>query len=78
MVLRGHMAGQTVVLEEPSGLSDGTQVEVTLSAISGRKPVIDASHTLYEQLKDVIGIAKGLPSDLAENHEYYLHGTPKK
>jgi hypothetical protein len=26
----------------------------------------------------VIGIAKGLPADLAENHDHYLHGRPKK
>jgi hypothetical protein len=29
-------------------------------------------------LKDVIGKAAGLPKDLAENHDHYLHGQPKK
>ncbi len=34
--------------------------------------------TLYDTMKEFIGIAKGLPSDLAENHNHYLHGHPKK
>ena len=34
--------------------------------------------TLYERLKDIIGSAKGLPPDLARNHDHYLHGQPKR
>jgi hypothetical protein len=34
--------------------------------------------TLYERLKCVIGKAKGLPPDLALNHDHYLHGQPKR
>ena len=34
--------------------------------------------TLYERLKPVIGIAKGLPPDLARNHDHYLYGGPKR
>ena len=34
--------------------------------------------TLYERYKNVAGIAKGLPPDLAEQHDHYIHGTPKK
>jgi hypothetical protein len=34
--------------------------------------------TLYERVKDFIGIADGLPSDMAENHDHYIHGRPKK
>lgn len=78
MVLRGHVEGQTVVLEEPSGLPDGTPVQVEVLANSEPKPVTDASQTLYEQLRGIIGLVSDLPSDLAENHDFYLHGTPKK
>jgi hypothetical protein len=34
--------------------------------------------TLAERLKSVIGQAKGLPSDMAQQHDHYLHGTPKR
>jgi hypothetical protein len=34
--------------------------------------------TLYERYKDFIGIADGLPPDMAENHDHYLYGRPKK
>jgi hypothetical protein len=33
---------------------------------------------LGEKLMQYAGKAKGLPSDLARNHDHYLHGTPKK
>jgi antitoxin (DNA-binding transcriptional repressor) of toxin-antitoxin stability system len=29
-------------------------------------------------LKDFIGKAEGLPSDMARNHDHYLHGAAKK
>ena len=34
--------------------------------------------SLADRLRTVIGKAKGLPSDLAENHDHYLHGLPKR
>jgi len=34
--------------------------------------------SLYDRLKPIIGAAKGLPSDLARNHDHYLYGTPKR
>ena len=38
----------------------------------------EATLTLAERLKSVIGTAKGLPPDLAEQHDHYIHGTPKR
>ena len=35
-------------------------------------------YVIYERLKDFVGIADDLPEDLAENHDHYLHGRPKK
>ena len=34
--------------------------------------------TLAERLKPVIGAVRGLPPDLAEQHDHYLHGQPKR
>ncbi len=73
MTVRGHILNGTVVLDEPVKLPDGTSVEVDVRALSNG----DESPTLYERLADVIGIAPGLPADMAENHDHYIHGTPK-
>ena len=72
MTVRGHIRDGAVVLDEPVKLPDGTSVEVDVRALlSG-----DEGPTLYERLRDVIGIAPGLPTDMAENHDHYIHGTP--
>lgn len=36
------------------------------------------SRTLAERLGDLIGSVPELPSDMAENHDHYLHGAPKQ
>jgi hypothetical protein len=75
MTLRGHVKNGAVVLDEPVGLPDGTDVEVEV------RPVGEAGGggpSLYERLQDVVGSAEGLPEDMAANHDYYIHGTPKR
>ena len=37
-----------------------------------------AASELGEMLLSFAGKAKGLPGDVAENHDHYLYGTPKK
>ncbi len=34
--------------------------------------------TLSERLASVVGRAEGLPTDLADQHDHYLHGQPKR
>lgn len=77
MTYRGRVKGGVVVLDAPASLPDGAEVEVTLrggeaAAAEGELP------TLYERYKSFIGIAEGLPSDLAAQHDHYLYGTPKR
>ena len=43
-----------------------------------QKPAKDSDPTLAERLSSFIGVAKNLPPDLAENHDHYLYGTPKR
>jgi hypothetical protein len=78
MTLRGHIKGGTVVLDEPTNLPDGTAVEVRAVEHAPPSDPPEAGPTLYERLADVIGIAEGLPEDMAENHDQYIHGTPKR
>ena len=37
-----------------------------------------SSKSWGEALQEVAGTAEGLPSDLASNHDHYLHGTPRR
>jgi hypothetical protein len=37
-----------------------------------------AVQDLSRRLLSIAGIAKGLPSDFAEQHDHYIHGTPKR
>ena len=64
----GKVSKGMVVLPPEANLPDGTEVRV--------EPV--APKTLAERLKDVIGTVHGGPPDWAENHDHYIHGTPKK
>ena len=76
MTCRGHVRGGVVLLDQPADFKEGDEVSVRLTRRS--KASEKGAPTLYEQLEDVIGIAEGLPADLAENHDHYLHGHPKK
>jgi hypothetical protein len=66
----GQIKNGVVVFDGQAPLPDGVRVTV--------EPQEPPRRSLAERLKPVIGIAKGLPTDLAENHDHYLHGRPKK
>ncbi len=38
----------------------------------------EAVKDLSRRLLSIAGKAKGLPADLAEQHDHYIHGTPKR
>ncbi len=61
-----------VVLEPGAQLEEGAEVLV--------EPVSEADEyeTLREGLLKFAGSAKGLPSDMARNHDHYIHGKPKE
>lgn len=71
MTYRGHVENGVIVLDDPVVLPEGMGVRVEFEEY-------DDGRTLAERLRDVIGIVEGLPSDMAENHDHYLHGKPKK
>jgi len=78
MPYHGYVRNGAVVLDGPVALPEGAEVRVALLDYPGTESDDGLIPSLYEQLKPVIGIAKGLPPDLAENHDHYLHGLPKK
>lgn len=78
MPYRGYIKDGVVTPHEAFPWPEGTEVAVDLPMPLDGKTTGDQSRTLYDRLKPLIGIAKGLPTDLAENHDHYIHGTPKK
>ena len=60
-----------VVAAEKIALPDGTQVRIEALADGNQK-------SLAESLREFIGMADDLPTDLARNHDHYLRGTPRK
>ena len=73
MTLRGHVKNGAVVLNEPIGLPDGTDVEVEVRTVASP----EQGPSWGEVFRDVAGSVEGLSADLAENHDHYIHGAPK-
>jgi hypothetical protein len=66
--LRGTVRNGVIVVETDVPLPEGSRVKVLL----------DNGTTLAQRLQKFKGCAQALPADLAENHDHYLYGTPKK
>lgn len=71
MTIAGTVQNGVVILDGAPALPDGTRVEVVLPVEAERKP------TLHGLLK-LAGTVNDLPPDMAEQHDHYIHGTPRK
>lgn len=74
MVLEGTIKNGTIVLDQPPALPDGTRVKVLVS----EKPAADQQDSLRDVLLKSAGCLSDLPADFAEQHDHYIHGTPKR
>jgi hypothetical protein len=72
MTYRGTVLKGTVILPPEAKLADGTQVRV--EPLEGASP----SEPVGKKLLALAGILEDLPADFAENHDHYIHGTPKR
>jgi hypothetical protein len=72
MVLEGTVLNGTIVLDQPQTLPEGVRVEVIIHE------KLQAASPLGEMLLRHAGKAVGLPEDMAEQHDHYIHGTPKR
>ncbi len=71
MNYHGRVENGVVVLDNPIRLPEGTKVRV--------EPIEEqARRTLAERFRNIIGVADDMPEDMAERHNHYIHGTPKK
>jgi hypothetical protein len=69
----GQVQNGVIVLDAGSPpLPEGTKVQV--EPVDTVAAVADLSRILLE----FAGTAQGLPPDMAEQHDHYLHGTPKR
>jgi hypothetical protein len=73
MVCRGRVENGVIRLVDGPALCEGVEVEVRFLTENPPREEEEAVPSLYERLKDVVGKAEGLPPDLAERHDYYLH-----
>ena len=71
MEYRGKVSGGVVVLESGADLPEGAEVRVEVLTPPSES-------TLGQRLMKFAGRAEGLPSDMADNHDHYLHGQPKR
>ena len=82
MVLRGKIKNGKIHLSKPAPLPDGTIVEVRPvkkpSKLPKRPKAKAMPKSLAERLAPIIGMAKHRPPDMAEQHDHYLYGTPKR
>jgi hypothetical protein len=72
MTYRGRVQNGVIVLDPSVSLPEGAEVEVQPLQAETSPP------TWAEVLKDIVGKAEGLPSDMARNHDHYLHRAPKR
>lgn len=72
MTLQGTLSKGIIVLDQPAPWPEGTRVEVAVMPVGETKP------TLSDRLLKHAGTVPDLPADMAEQHDHYIHGTPKR
>ena len=76
MTFRGRVQNGVVILENKAKLAEGTAVRVhPLNAPPGKN---SRGKALGRRLMKYAGRAKGLPRDMARNHDHYIHGTARR
>jgi hypothetical protein len=86
MTYIGKVKDGVVVLSKSAELPEGTVVRVLpvkrVVKSRRRKPTKSRkgrkTESLSEMFLSLAGTVKGLPSDMAKNHDHYLYGLPKK
>jgi hypothetical protein len=71
MEVHGHVKNGQVVIDSGGPLPEGARVRIRV------EPTGEPT-TLAEKLLRWAGKGVDLPADLAENHDHYLHGQPKR
>jgi hypothetical protein len=79
MILVGKVCNGTVILPPGADLPEGSRVEVRpLAAQEDQTALAGAVADLTDELVRLSAQTRGLPTDLAAQHDHYLHGQPKR
>ncbi len=82
MTYKGTVQSGVVVFQDGAAPPDGTVVTVVPSAPESNEAPAGDKRTIWQKLaelgRQVESEPCDLPSDLAANHDYYLHGLPKR
>lgn len=74
-----HTDGKVIVPDEPVELREGQRLRVTIEPVADEAA---AEAGLPDWVQDLVELSKqmpdDLPEDLAEQHDHYIHGTPKR
>jgi hypothetical protein len=71
------MSAQEIIAQLPKLKPEELQrVKAGLAELERQQTPPERS--VWDALLEFAGTAEGLPPDLAENHDHYLHGTPKR
>lgn len=72
MTLEGIVQKGVIVPTNGTPLPEGRRVKIIVEEAE------TAPQTAKDLLMKVAGCMSELPSDLARNHDHYIHGTPKR
>ncbi len=75
MSFRGTVVNGQIVLDQPAPLPEGARVEITMTEPA--KPEEKPQPTLAALMK-YAGCLPDLPPDFAQQHDHYIHGTPRR
>lgn len=75
MVYRGRVENGYVVLEDGMVLPDGTRVRVEPV---GAPAAGGNTRSFLDEVLEIAKTMEGLPTDLARNHDHYIHGRPRR
>lgn len=85
MTFRGKVQGNVILLKEPTGLPDGTEVSIEPidATVQPEQPdelaprdVVAAP--LPDLLRKFSGIVESGRADGSHNHDHYIYGSPKR
>ena len=75
MVYRGHVENGVIHVDDPVELPEGTAVRFELAP--DQEQPEEAGASFSERFAEVMGKARTLSADAAENHDRNLYGTPE-
>ncbi len=74
-----HSDGSVLVPDEPVKLAKGRRFLVTLEPADAARPKKTAPAQWFRKAMELSErMPRNLPKDLAEQHDHYIHGTPKR